>query len=216
MEQALDNGVSEEAKAIESEGAMYREMEDKRDPKPEVIVLAKLRAGDQPFASWGYVDLKVVKNNVEKIMRLPIKSVGMAEVIEEISRKMPEAPVRTEIVRKDSKYGQALGLRHDKLTILENTLDPEFQKKLREYEIESLYRVVLHALAIDVEDAQGNKLPAGPAASDPDPRLLKETQAGSVSNIHLGPTYCWCSSPDGQPHTPQERDAFMCHDQAIA
>jgi hypothetical protein len=123
--------------------------------QPEVITLDRIRAGEQPFASWGYSDLKVVKHGVEKTLRIPIKSIGMAELMEKIARKAPNPPRRLETVSKDSPHGQALGLKRDRVIEIEDHADQTYQERMRDYELKSTYSVVLHGLAINVETDEG-------------------------------------------------------------
>jgi hypothetical protein len=126
--------------------------------QPEVVTLTRIKAGEQPFASWGYTELRVVKNGKPQILRVPIKTIGMAELMEKIARKAPNPPRRLECVSKDSPHGQALGLKRDRVIEIEDHADQAYQERNREYELRSTYTVVLHALAIDVVTEDGRVL----------------------------------------------------------
>lgn len=129
------------------------------EKKVRVEVLGRIRSGQQPFLAWGYSCLKVTRdtldgsNNIvpeEVELRVPIKSIGLAEVMESINRKTPQAPTTRRSIRADSDEGKALGLKANKIVETEDFTDPGYKELMADYRIRSMYRMILSGLATDI------------------------------------------------------------------
>jgi len=179
--------------------------ENGNKPKLRQIVISKLRAGEQPFLAWGYSLLKVtqlvqdpadpenfIPEEVE--VKVPIKSIGVAEVTERISRKAPIPPIRKEYIRPGSEDAKALGLNSPRLVEVENFADPDYKEKLRNYNQESIYKMILAGLAMDIETADGvtvvqsNDIRSATTVIDEDKAVMVLKGQG-LSNEHFDQLY---------------------------
>ena len=127
-------------------------------------MLGKMRSGEQPFLAWGYSCLKVTRNSMdtenniveEEIeLRVPIKSIGLAEVMESINKKTPQAPTRKQSIRADSDEGRALGLKANKIVEVEDQTDPAYKELLTSYRQNAMYKMILAGLAMDIVEMNG-------------------------------------------------------------
>lgn len=123
---------------------------DAPEPESDEITLNSLRAGEQPFSAWSYANLKVVRAGKQKTIKVPIKSIGIIDIIERLARSAPTPPRKTTVLRKDSPEGRSLGLKHDRMVEIEDQLDEKYRKENRDFEINSAYKIVLHGLAMDI------------------------------------------------------------------
>lgn len=140
------------------------------------IVIARLKAGEQPFLAWGYSKVKgtqlvedpnnpgeMVEEEVE--LKIPIKSVGVSEVADRMLRHAPVPPVVQKLVKKNSPEAKELGLTHDKFVDHENTTDPAYKEAVKNYNQRLVYMAVLAGLSLDIEDGDGNKVVESVAAN---------------------------------------------------
>jgi hypothetical protein len=137
------------------EDVEYEEEEVPQGNNVEVMVLNSLKAGESPFTAWSKSRLAVSRGGKKIILEVPIKSIGMADVMERIAANAPVPPRQVKVVKKNSPEGRAAGYQHDTMSYVEDNMDPEYQKQLREYEMRSTYSLVLHGLAMDIFDSDG-------------------------------------------------------------
>jgi len=125
------------------------------DPGETVAVEEKLETISElienqgVFDSRGYSIVKVTKAGVEEKLKLPIKSTGVAELMEELSGKAPRPPVTKELVKKNSPEGRELGLPHDKMVLVFDTTDEKYIDALEKHNQEFNWRVSIFALDIN-------------------------------------------------------------------
>ena len=129
------------------------------------VVISALRSGEQPFLAWGYSYLKGMQlvpseDDPEKMVeeeieyKVPIKSVGVAEFTDRLSKKTPTPPTSKRFVKKGSDEGRALNLTHDQIVIEENFADPAYKEQLKAHAQRSVYGQCLAGLAVDVYDGE--------------------------------------------------------------
>jgi hypothetical protein len=92
--------------------------------EPETIT--ELVEGANLFESRGYSIVKVTRAGQEKLLRLPIKSTGVADFIEKLKGRAPRPPVIFQIVKRDSPEGRELGLTHDRKIQVFDTTDEKY------------------------------------------------------------------------------------------
>lgn len=122
------------------------------------ITLGKLRAGEQPFSAWGYSILRVSRGEEIVNIKVPIKSIGVSEVSDRISRKSPVPPITKRYLQPTSEEGKSLGLKAPRVIEVENYADATYKEQLTEHNRMSAYRLVLAGLALDIEDTDGTKV----------------------------------------------------------
>lgn len=120
--------------------------------------VTRLRAADRLFDSWGVSRVLVTRDGRRTILELPIRSNGVWELMEELARRAPRPPLRTEWVTVDSPTGKALGLSRDQAVHLFDVTDQTYVDRLRDHQAEVFWRVIVQA--VDVEMADDRDQPA--------------------------------------------------------
>ena len=115
-----------------------------------VETLTALRSGESPFRAWKKVRLLVTRGDRKVYIEVPIKSIGLAEVMEQISKGAPLPPKK--LIKKNSSEGRDAGYSHD--TLVEDFTDEEYQKRVREHDMNASWKMVLAAWAVDIWDGE--------------------------------------------------------------
>jgi len=157
-------------------------------------VVEKLVAGVQAFTAWGYSDLKVTQGGDIRFKRVPIKSIGLVDVMERFARQTPTPPRRLTLIKRDSEEGRVAHLTHDKLMIEEDFTDGGYKQQIRDYNMRSTYSLVLHGLAVDIVDERGeivvqsNATRSATIVHDED-KAIQILKAQGLSNDHIDKLY---------------------------
>lgn len=122
---------------------------------PEVIT--ELTEGAALFESKGYSIVKVTKSGVERLLKLPIRSTGVAEYIEQLRGKAPRPPVTFQVVKKDSPEGKELGLTHDRKIQVFDTTDERYIDLLEKHNQDFNWAVAIYALDMPWKLAGGGE-----------------------------------------------------------
>ena len=109
------------------------------------------------FDSRGYSTIKVTKAGEQSLIRLPIKSAGVAEFQLELSNKAPRPPITKQFVKRGSKEGQALGLPHDTIVQVFDTTDEQYTDALEKHNEDFAWRVAVFALDLSWKKADGTE-----------------------------------------------------------
>ncbi len=140
--------------------------------------LAAIVEGDELFHSRGVSVVKITRDGESRLLELPIRSTGIGELMEELSRRAPRPPVRTDMVRRDSPEGRALRLARDSLVRMPDLADEGYVRALAEHEREFVWAVAVQALDIEFKDSSG--------APVTDPVRKREIlRAGGLTTDHL-------------------------------
>lgn len=121
---------------------------EKVSPEEKIETISELVAGESLFDSRGFTIVKVTKAGVVEKKRLPIKSTGVAEFQEELSGKAPKPPRTFERIKKNSKEGQAMGLKHDQMMTVFDTTDDAYIDALEKHTQYFMWQVAVFALDI--------------------------------------------------------------------
>jgi len=129
-----------------------------------------IQAGEALFDSRGVCRVKITRQDAPAILEVPIRSTGIWELMERLSRQAPRPPVRAEWMTADSNLGRQLGLSRDGPVLLFDTADPDYLTRLAAHHREVLWQVLLAGIDLPLLDA------AGQAVSDPaeQRRILEE------------------------------------------
>ena len=126
--------------------------------KPENIeTISELVAGKNLFDSRGFTIIRVTKDGEPQKRKQPIKSTGVAEFQEELSGKAPKPPRTFERIKKNSKDGQAMGLKHDQMMTVFDTTDDDYIDALEKHTQYLLWQVAVFALDIKWTKADGTE-----------------------------------------------------------
>ena len=126
----------------------------------KVVKLKELRAGTDVFRSQGVSYLKVTHGSETVALEIPIKSSGVAEVIERFRDSEPKPPSKNELVHADSPMGRQMKLppgKKDWVKMLDFS-DPDYLKRRQDYEQEMSMDIVIQGLDIPLVDEQGNEV----------------------------------------------------------
>jgi len=118
-------------------------------------LISELVDGQNLFDSRGYSIIKVTKAGDEKLLKLPIKSTGVAEFQEQLAGKAPRPPVTFEVVKKGSPEGKVLGLTHDKLVHVFDATDEKYIDALTKHNQDFSWQIVVFALDIEWKKKDG-------------------------------------------------------------
>lgn len=121
--------------------------------EPEII--SELMEGGNLFDCRGYSVVKVTKGGVEKRLKLPIKSTGVAEYMEQLKGKAPRPPVTFQVVKRDSPEGKELGLTHDRKIQVFDTTDERYVDALEKHNQEFTWSVAIFALDMPFRKTDG-------------------------------------------------------------
>ena len=124
----------------------------------KVEILTRLKGGETPFLAWGYSDLKVQRGDETVIKRLPIKSTGLAEIMEQMAADAPVPPVKKMLVKPDSPEGREARLTHATLMQVFDTTDKDYIERNRQHNVKTTFRIILNGLGTDIEAPDGSLL----------------------------------------------------------
>ncbi len=102
--------------------------------KVKTITLDVLVEGDSQFTSKGYSNVKRTLNGEVANIRIPIKSTGVTELIEQFKRNEPKPPGVSTLVKKDSEMGKQQKFTEDKWIKLPDFTDERYLKEKEDYE----------------------------------------------------------------------------------
>lgn len=126
--------------------------------KNKVEVLPKLTEfvmGETSFVSNGVVELKLTVDGKEKILPVPIKSIGVIESQEAIDRNRPQPPSKLETIKKNSEAGRLLGLEEDEIRRVTDYADADFVAQMRQHTEKMLWAAILPGLDVMFKDTAG-------------------------------------------------------------
>lgn len=126
----------------------------KKEVKVETIT--RLKGGSSPFLAWGYSDLKVQRGEDSFVQRMPIKSTGLAEIMEQMAADAPVPPVKRLLIKPDSPEGREARLNHATFMQVYDLTDKEYIERNRKHNVKTTFRIILNGLAVDIEDEMGN------------------------------------------------------------
>tara|TARA_Y100000310_G_scaffold345741_1_gene469094 strand:+ start:2937 stop:3536 length:600 start_codon:yes stop_codon:yes gene_type:complete len=136
------------------------------DGELEEEVIAGIVGGERIFECKAQAKIKVGR----KVKIIPIRSIDMTEVVKTLSHKRPKPPVTRRMIRADSPEGREAGLKRDKWVEVEQEADEGYQEKLRQYNTELGYLIVLRGLDITVA------MPDGEIVWDPNDEATQKSE----------------------------------------
>ena len=117
--------------------------------------ITQLTANDKIFESTGATVLKVTHRGEVRLIELPIKSIGVADLIDDLADSMPKPPVKRKYVKARSEDGILIGLTKDQFVQMYDATDEDYQANLRQYNDDYRYRLVCMALDVALIGADG-------------------------------------------------------------
>ena len=106
---------------------------------------------DFKLSSWGYTSrLKITQGKKKEYIQLRIKSVGVADVIEETSKGMPRPPIQNIYYKKGTPEAQGFNSKIDVLVKVIDEGNEDYQRMMEEHNRKSGQIIVLSGLAYDL------------------------------------------------------------------
>jgi len=149
-------------------------------------VWSKFVEGETTFESKGVSIIKLTKRvgvegdseNIDEYIEIPITSIGMMEVWEELERDIPKPPTRKVQVIKGSQFETEYGFPVNSIVQVFDVTDEKYLKKFSDYKSDFLWRTVIHGIDFEWIDTEGNEI------TDPKKKteLLKNS---GITGFHL-------------------------------
>lgn len=131
-------------------------MSDKKD----VQVLTHLRKGVHNFQATGYSCLKVThKAQGDKktvAYKIPIKSQGITELLEQLRDREPRPPSTKVLITPRDDVGQQLRISRNQWVIMPDFTDPKYIEEVKKSETEAVYMIVAVGLDLDLQNERGD------------------------------------------------------------
>ena len=121
-------------------------MNDEKNAK----LITEIKLGEDLFRSNGYSIVKVTKNGKITPLKIPVKSSGITELIEEFKAQEPRPPIAKELVKADSELGKSMGLNKNTWVRMPDLSDPDYVKKRDKYESDLGIAIVLKGLDVNL------------------------------------------------------------------
>lgn len=143
----------------EERGANAETSSNGADPtgRPVVRRITRLTLGERNFQSNGYCRVKVTYDGSPEILEFPIRSVGIAEILEAARRNAPQAPKRMQMVSGDTDVGRALGVPRGKSKpyYMFDLTDEDHLKAMEEHERRTGFAIIDQGLDVEFVDKAG-------------------------------------------------------------
>lgn len=131
-------------------GQEAQKQEQKKQLEEVVRVIDSI-GEDFKLSSWGYTSrLKITKGDQVEYVKLRIKSVGVADVIEQTQKGIPRPPSQMKAYKRGSAEANALGSKHDIVVREIDEANPDYLNLLEEHNRKSGQIIVLSGLAYDL------------------------------------------------------------------
>jgi len=121
----------------------------------KTLQLEELTVDNPIFQSYGISYVKRTQGETTVKIAIPIKSTGVADVIDNFSRKRPIPPLKGIIVKPNDPAYKELGLSRKQHVQTYNYADSKYQEELEKHNSELGLRIVLMGLGIDIKDKKG-------------------------------------------------------------
>lgn len=113
---------------------------------------------EKTFASTGYSIIKITKDNKVIPMKIPIKSSGVSELIDEFNIGAPKPPLKNELIQPDSVIGKEMGLTKKEWIKIQNFGDEKYLKEKSDYDNNLGIAIIMKGLNIKFYDINKNEI----------------------------------------------------------
>jgi len=100
----------------------------------ETVELTEFTEGADTFSSKGFSCVKVTKDGKAKSVKIPIKSTGVTELIEDFRKKEPKPPSTPVLINKDSEEGKQMKLTENRWVKMPDFTDAKYIERKEAYE----------------------------------------------------------------------------------
>jgi hypothetical protein len=130
-----------------------KEAEEKK-AKEDVDSIKVIHDLDQfdSFCSYGFSSpLKITRNGVVEYRKFIIKSIGVADVIEQYQKNSPRPPSLIKTYKRGSEVANQLGAKHDVVVREIDESDPAYIRLREQADTEASQMIVISSLAYDLK-----------------------------------------------------------------
>jgi len=152
--------------------------EEKEKKAIETIDVNELIEGNKIFESRGHSLLRVTYDGTKKNLRIPIKSSGVSELIDEFNKKAPQPPAEKCLVEPGTPMGNDLGIIKKQWVFLSNYADPDYVKAKEDHDSNLGIMIVMRGLDMDIKDKDGTVI-------EDTGRKVKALRAMGLSGNHF-------------------------------
>lgn len=143
--------------------------DEKTAPEP---VMTAFVLGETSFASRGMSHIKVTEGGKSRILPIPIKSIGLADIMEEMDRNAPKPPVIMKKIYRESEEGRQMGLLKDQVVRVHDHTDAAYLEELSVWSEKRAWSLLVLGLDVEFSDKGGN------GVTDPDAIVAGLKKAG--------------------------------------
>lgn len=122
------------------------------------VDLKELVEGEEVFSSRGYSNVKVTKAGKVHCTKIPIKSTGVTELIEEFRKKEPKPPSTPVFVSKDSEEGKQMKLTENRWVKMPDLTDAKYLEKKEQYEGDLGIAILAKGIDLPFKDKDGKEI----------------------------------------------------------
>lgn len=131
-------------------------MEEEKVKEPTKVF--KLVEDEELFYSTGFSMIKRTVKGEEEYIYIPIRSIGIVELQEELRKNEPKPKKKRVFIKKDSKEAKEYGLNHNQWLEILDLADEEYIALRDAWQQESQWKTVIAALDMEFEKKDGTKI----------------------------------------------------------
>ena len=120
------------------------------------VKVTELVEGKPIFESEGTCKLKITKEGVVQALILPIRSTGVAELIDSFTKKAPRPPVKNQLVQPDSGMGKEMRLARKQWVKMLDFSDPGYVEAKDKHDQDLGLAIMLQGLSLEIKGKDGN------------------------------------------------------------
>ena len=135
-------------------------MEEEKEEKGEGGIpigppITSIVENGELFFSDGASMIKFTKGGKEILRPLPIRSIGIYELQEDLRKNQPRPPKKKVYIKAKSDEGKAAGLVHDAWVNMLDEANDEYQDRLERYRLDAQWKTVIQALNVEFQRQGG-------------------------------------------------------------
>ena len=150
--------MSETGQGIQKAGAPVAPASEPK--RPAVTKITELRDGSAMFQSRGFAHVKVTKDGEAGVLEIPIRSTGVAEVLEGLRAQAPQPPVKPVLVTHGSPVGQKMKMApgQKQWVRMPDFGDTDYRKAEEKYQEQATLNVILQGIDVPFTREDGSAI----------------------------------------------------------
>lgn len=124
----------------------------------EEIAVEELVEGSNLFESDGISEIKITKDGVVKKLLVPIKTQGVADMIDSFNAKAPQPPVIFKVVNPNDELGKELKLTRKQHVKTFDLTDEDYLEEKEKHDRELGMKIVMLGIAVPIRRADKSEI----------------------------------------------------------